>query len=282
MASPGSRRGGSAFSRLVRTSSREKAVPGGRVVRRSLRLLREGAPLGRFLKGVGIFLALLGVGILSAFAVVALLLRQEEVRVPDLIGQDLVAVIDLAYQHGLQLKVDRREPHPSLPRDTVISQTPLPGNGIKKGRQVRVVVSQGPSDTQAPKLVGENVRRADILIRQAGFFPGEISRVYSATVERDLILAQDPQYGSPLDRGGRVSMLVSAGRKPQLLVMPKLTGRKAEEAVRLLERSGLQYRLISRAGTTRSQSGDRMVVSQRPGAGSPIANDAIADMVVSK
>lgn len=238
--------------------------------------------MGRLLKGVGIFLALLGVGILSAFAVVALLLRQEEVRAPDLIGQDIVTVIDMVTQQGLQLKVDRREPHPTLPRDTVIAQTPLPGNGIKKGRQVRVVVSQGPSDMQAPKLVGENVRRADILIRQAGFFPGEISRVYSSSVERDQVLAQDPQYGSPLDRGGKVSMLVSAGKKPQLLVMPKLTGRKAEDAVKLLERSGLQYRLISRATTTKPQSGDRMVVSQRPGAGSPIAGDAVADLVISK
>jgi len=222
------------------------------------------------------------VGILSAFAVVALLLRQEEVRAPDLIGQEIVTAMETAYQQGLQLKVERREPHPSLPRDTVIAQTPLPGNGIKKGRQVRVVVSQGPSDMQAPKLVGENVRRADILIRQSGFFPGEISRVSSASAERDLVLAQDPQYGSPLDRGGKVNLLVSAGRKPQVLVMPKLIGRKAEEAVKLLERSGLQYRLISRAATTRAQAGDRMVVSQRPGAGSPIASDAVADMVISK
>ncbi len=86
----------------------------------------------RFLKGLGIFIALVGVGIASAFAVIALLLRQEEVRVPDLTGQDIVSVIELVTQQGLQLKVDRREPHPTLPRDTVISQTPAPGAGSKK------------------------------------------------------------------------------------------------------------------------------------------------------
>jgi beta-lactam-binding protein with PASTA domain len=108
----------------------------------------------RFLKGLGLFIALIGVGIVSAFAVVALLLRQEEVRVPDLVGQDIVNVIETVAQQGLQLKVDRRETHPTLPRDAVISQSPEPGGGIKKGRQVHVVVSRGPSDTQTLKLVG--------------------------------------------------------------------------------------------------------------------------------
>ena len=86
----------------------------------------------RFLKGLGLFIALIGVGIVSAFAVVALLLRQEEVRVPDLTGQEIVNVIETVRQQGLQLKVDRREPHPTVPRDTVISQSPAPGAGSKR------------------------------------------------------------------------------------------------------------------------------------------------------
>lgn len=168
----------------------------------------------RFMKGLGIFLALIGVGIVSAFAVVALLLRQEEVRVPDLTGQDIVSVIETVAQQGLQLKVDRREPNPVLPRDSVISQSPSPGSGIKKGRQIHVVISQGPSELLAPKLVGENFRKADILVRQAGFITGDISRVFSENVDRDIVIAQYPQYGSSLEKGGTITMLVSSGKSP--------------------------------------------------------------------
>jgi serine/threonine-protein kinase len=236
----------------------------------------------RFFKGLGIFLALVGVGIVSAFAVVALLLRQEEVRVPDLAGQEIVSVIETVRQMGLQLTVDRREPHPAIPRDTVISQIPAPGSGINKGRLVRVVVSLGPSDMQAPKLVGEQFRKADIMIRQAGFVSGDASRVSSDSVERDVVIAQDPQAGSSLDRGGRVSVLVSAGRKAQLLAMPRLIGKKAEEALKVIDRMGLQHRVITRSETTRLQTGDRIVVGQKPGAGFPIAADASVDIVVSR
>ena len=236
----------------------------------------------RFLKGLGIFIALITVGIVSAFAVVALLLRQEEVKVPDLTGQDIVTVIEMVTQQGLQLKVERREPHPTLARDTVISQSPLPGGGIKKGRQVRVVVSQGPVDTQAPKVVGEHFRKADLIIRQAGFSPGMVARVSSDTVERDVVIGQSPEAGSPLDRGGKLNILVSTGKKVQPFVMPKLTGKKAEEAVKIVDHMGLQHRLVARAAGDKSSVLPRTVVHQKPSAGSPVNADAMVEIVVSK
>jgi serine/threonine-protein kinase len=238
--------------------------------------------MGSFLKGLGLFIILIGVGIVSAFAVVALLLRQEEVRVPDLMGQDIVNVIETVTQQGLQLKVDRQEPHPTLPRNTVVSQSPAPGGGIKKGRQVHVVVSLGPSDTQALKLVGENFRKADIMVRQAGFSPGPVSKVYSVLVERDIVIAQAPEAGNPLEKGGGISMLISAGKKAPQYVMPKLTGTKAEEALKIIGRIGLQYRIITRPSGDKATGTDRVVIRQEPGAGFPVAADATVDIVVNR
>ena len=238
--------------------------------------------MGRFLKGLGLFLALVCVGIVSAFAVVALLLRQVEVTVPDLTGQDLVNVIETVRLQGLQLKVDRREPHPTLPRDIVVSQTPLPGSRTKKGRQVHIVLSQGPSETQAIKLTGENFRKADIMVRQAGFFPGVLSRVSSDSVERDVVIAQDPEAGNPLQKGGAISMLISTGRKTPQYVMPKLTGKKAEEALRTMDHMGLQYRVVTRSTGSQQPGAGRIVVSQKPGPGYPVAADATVELAVSK
>jgi serine/threonine-protein kinase len=236
----------------------------------------------RFLKGFGIVLALAGVGVISAFAVVALLLRQEEVRAPDLTGQDIVTAIEMVAQQGLQLKVERREPHPTLPRDTVISQTPAPGNGIKKGRPVRIIVSQGANETQTPNLVGEHMRKAEMTIRQAGFFPGALSRAWSEVVQRDVVIAQDPATGSPLTRGGKISMLVSSGKKPTVLVMPKLIGKKAEEAVRTIERTGLQHRVVYKASGSTTAGVERVVIGQKPGPGYPVPADSTIELVVGK
>ncbi len=236
----------------------------------------------RFLKGLGVVASLVAVGIASAFAVVALLLHPENVRVPNLVGQDIVTVIELVRQQGLQLKVDRREPHPTLPRDTVISQDPAPGSGIRKGRWVRVVVSQGPSDLLAPNLTGENYRKADIMARQAGYIPGDVSRVSSDSVERDIVIAQYPQAGTPLEKGGAIGLLVSAGKKPTVYVMPKLTGKSPEEAVKIIDRLGLAHRQTARTPADKPQPGGRLVISQKPPAGYPVSADAVVNIVVNK
>ncbi len=236
----------------------------------------------RFLRGLGIFLALIGVGVASAFIVILLLLRQEEVRVPDLTGQDIVTTIGTLTQLGLQLKVERQEPNATLPKDTVISQTPAPGTGIKKGRLVRVVVSQGPSELQAPKLAGEHFRKAEITIRQAGFIPGAVSRAASESVERDIVIAQSPQPGTPLEKGGRIGLLVSSGKQLQLFVMPKLIGKKPESAVRIIDRVGLQHRLVYKAAGDRPQPAERLVIGQKPLPGYPVTTDAVVEIVVSK
>ncbi len=236
----------------------------------------------RFLKGIGMFAALVGVGIASAIAVVALLLRQEEVRVPDLTGQDIVSVIETVRQQGLELKVDSRAPDAALPRDTVISQMPAPGSSIKKGRQVRVVVSQGPSELLTPKVVGENFRKADIVIRQAGYVSGTISKIADDSVERDAVIAQSPQAGSPIEKGGMIDLLISTGKRQQLLVMPKLTGKRPEEALRIVDRLQLQYRVVRRGSGTGPAGAERLVTGQKPGAGNPVSPDATVEIIVGK
>jgi len=238
--------------------------------------------MNRFLKGFGIFLALVCIGVLSALAVIGLLLREDEVRVPDLAGQDIVNVIELVRQQGLELKVDRREPHPTLARDTLISQAPPAGSTIKKGRMLRVVVSQGPSDLLAPKIVGDNFRKADITIRQAGFLPGESARVASDTVERDAVIAQCPEAGSPLEKGGTIDMLVSAGKRTDRLIMPQLVGKRPEDALRLVDRMELQHRVIVRQGGGKPAAEARAVLAQKPAAGYPVAPDATVDIIVNK
>jgi beta-lactam-binding protein with PASTA domain len=236
----------------------------------------------RFLRGLSIFLALIGVGIVSALAVVALLLRQEEVRVPDLTGQDIVTVIETLTSQGLQLKVERRESHPTVPRNAVISQTPPPGSGIKKGRQIRVVVSQGPSEMQVPMLVGEQYRKAEIIARQAGLIPGDFSRASSESVERDIVIAQVPQAGSPVEKGGKISMLVSSGKGVLLLITPKLIGKKTDEAVKIVDRAGLQHRVVHRTSGTKFSAVESVVVSQKPDAGFPVPSGGTVDIFVSK
>lgn len=234
------------------------------------------------MKAIGIFAALASVGVVSAVAVIVLLMRQEEVKTPDVTGMDLVATIDALNQRGLQLKIERSEPHLSVPKDAVVSQTPAPGSGIKKGRPVRVVVSLGSSETLTPNLLAEHYRKAEIMIRQAGFLPGEVSRAHSEGVERDRVIAQDPAAYIPLEKGGKIRLLVSAGKGQARLVMPGLSGKKAEEAVNAVDRMGLHHRIVYRTSRESEPAKERIVTGQKPAAGYPVTSDDVVEIIVSK
>jgi beta-lactam-binding protein with PASTA domain len=77
--------------------------------------------------------------------------------------------------------------------------------------------------------------------------------------------------------------LVSSGKKLSTLTAPQLIGKRAEEAVRIIERMGLQHHLSYRAADEKGAAATgRMVLSQRPAAGYPIAPDGIVEIVATR
>jgi eukaryotic-like serine/threonine-protein kinase len=238
--------------------------------------------MNRLLKGIGAVLLLIFAGAASAVIVIAILLRQEEVRVPDLTSQDIVTVVETLSQQGLQVKVDRREPSQSVPKDSIISQSPAPGTGIKKGRAVRLVVSLGPSEFLAPRLVGEQYRKAEFLLRQGGLLPPDAAWTWSDKADRNTVIAQDPPAGAPLEQGARVGILVSLGKKGRVYAAPTLVGKRADDAVRALDRLGFQHRITTRPTATERPAGERIVAAQRPLPGYPLPADSMVELEVSR
>src|SRR5918996_1616614 len=82
-------------------------------------------------------------GALTGFIVVRLTVTREGVVVPDLIGKDLVAALELANKQSLSLKVADRAFSTSAPSNQIISQDPRPGSWLRPEAIMRVVVSKG-------------------------------------------------------------------------------------------------------------------------------------------
>jgi beta-lactam-binding protein with PASTA domain len=96
------------------------------------------------------------------------------------------------------------------------------------------------------------------------------------------VIAQYPEAGNQLEKGGAIGVLVSTGKPEELYVMPRLTGKKAEEALRTIDRLGLQRRVRTRAAGGDTPAADRIVLSQKPSAGHPVSADATVELVVSR
>jgi serine/threonine-protein kinase len=89
---------------------------------------------------------------------------------------------------------------------------------------VLLVVSRGIGERAVPDVAGQNKHYARLVLSEEGYELGDVVRVPSTTVPRNIVVASDPGAGEILSPGSRVSLLVSNGPPRAVWVMPDLTG----------------------------------------------------------
>ncbi|MEW6671758.1 MAG: PASTA domain-containing protein [Thermodesulfobacteriota bacterium] len=209
------------------------------------------------------FLAVVGI---SAYLTITLIIRSEDtVVVPDLNGKDVVYVLKILTDLGLNAKVKGSEYHDAVPMNHVIYQEPEPGTEIKKGRDIRIVISKGTLAVPTPNLVGLPLYQARIILEENGLCQGKASTTYSDRVKKDEVMAQVPLPGAMITRSTCVDLLTSLGIRPGAYKMPDLMGSPLEEAILLIESSNL---LVGNIKSVTSGSGAvNAIVGQEPAPG---------------
>ncbi len=191
--------------------------------------------LPKFILYLGVFFVALGV---SAYLALHLMLTTADtVVVPRLEGKDVVYVLETLTIMGLNTKVAGRRYHPTIPKNSVLTQEPVPGSEIKKDRDVRIVLSAGPEILSMPNLVGSDLRKARIWLEDNDLTLVWVTRVYDVAPV-DVVLAQNPLPPDMVVRGSEVRLLVSLGKRPKSMMMPDFSGLSPEDAILLAERWG--------------------------------------------
>jgi eukaryotic-like serine/threonine-protein kinase len=151
------------------------------------------------------------------------------ITVPDVRGKELTAAINQIRNSGLDIKVEREEHHPTVPQNYIIGQNPAPGERVKTGRNVMVVVSLGSEEVAAPSVTDKVFRLAQVTLKEAGLELGEVAHVNSQS-PAEMVILQSPAQGTVLQKGSDVDMLVSEGGKGTRYVTPDLTGMTLPQA----------------------------------------------------
>jgi beta-lactam-binding protein with PASTA domain len=112
--------------------------------------------IGKLLS-VALLLAAFGVGLAG---VVYVSLSGEEIKVPEIVGKDFVeSEKELA---ALGLKIKKRADRASAdPINTVLEQLPKPGETVKTGQMILVVVSKAGGEAEVPPSLKKDVEADD-------------------------------------------------------------------------------------------------------------------------
>ncbi|UCF37199.1 MAG: PASTA domain-containing protein [Acidobacteriota bacterium] len=229
--------------------------------------------------GKGVLLAgiLLVVFVFSVIIGMRFAVRGKVLEAPTLVGMSLEDARGLFDRLELKLVVDGRRYDSYAPADTIISQSPEPGVGIKAERDVRVVVSLGRRVTAVPDLKGTSVRAGRLLAEQNGFGIGVVTEI-SGVGEDEMVLDQVPSPASTGTLSDQIDLLVQK-QKRMSYVMPDITGLNFNRVLMFLKEHGFEARIFYRShGDVRRGT----VVRQFPEPGYMLREDESINLEVAR
>ena len=219
-------------------------------------------------------------GVSTYLTLTLFFVTSDRVVVPDLTGKHLVSALELLSNLSLNTKVSRSEYNNDVPRHHVILQEPTAGMEIKKGRDIRLVLSKGSLSLLTPNLKRLSIQQARILLEENGLCSGDVAVTYSSQFKNDVVMAQFPGAGTSIGRDRCVNLLISGGMRPRDLAMPNLSGLLFEEAI--LEIDTFKLRLGAITTTNNHLSRPNTVVSQKPAAGRRVEENDVVNLVINR
>jgi serine/threonine-protein kinase len=218
---------------------------------------------------------------LSAYFTLTLLIKSEDtVIVPDFVAKDVVYVLEYLTELGLNTKVKGSEYSSDIPKNHVILQDPEPGAEIKKGRDVRIIISKGAKTVLMPNLKGLSFRQARIIFEENDLCQGVLTESYNIDIEKEAIVAQYPSAGFMVQRGSCVNLLVSMGRRPKAYKMPDLNKLSFDDALYLIEKFNLELGEIK--SNFLNSKPKNSIIRQEPLAGHRIYEGSPVNIVINR
>jgi beta-lactam-binding protein with PASTA domain len=235
----------------------------------------------RLIKISALFLGVCLLTGLTVYLTLSFMIKSEEtVIVPDLSGKDVVSALELLTDMGLDTKITGSDFDAAIPKNHIIFQDPEAGAEIKKGRDIRLMISKGTQSVFVPNLTGRTLQQAGVILKQNGLCAGVTSYAHSDLVGKDHVIAQEPTRGKAVHRGDCANLLVSTGRRPVYHVMPDLTGMPLDEAIHGIEPYRLQLGKVTTV--VKDEMPHNTIVGQEPDAGHRIEEGTTIRLVINR
>jgi hypothetical protein len=143
--------------------------------------------------------------------------------VPDVRGktsEDARAMLD---RMKLQMRVQAQETSEKVPRDSVVDVDPAPGQQVREGGTVAVILSSGSKLVSIPDLRGKSPDDARSILQKFGLELDRTDPVDDPKIAKGMIVRQNPSPRSKVERFTRVNVWVSTGPPPDANPAPSPT-----------------------------------------------------------
>jgi eukaryotic-like serine/threonine-protein kinase len=185
-------------------------------------------------------LILIVVAMISGLTAMRFAIHGQEVAVPPLVGLTPGEAERSVSGLGLQMSIERQYYSPQIPEGRIMSQLPLPGTKVRRGWQLRVAQSLGPTRVAVPDVTGQSEHAAELNIRRRGLDIASLAQVEAPGIPADQVLAQNPTANASQLVAPKINLLVSNTPDPNMYVMPSFIGQPLGSVSRTLQDQGFK------------------------------------------
>lgn len=232
----------------------------------------------RIITIVAVAAVLLLVGGYFGFTWIREYLDVPEITVPDVTELHLQVAKAKFEELGLKVDVVATRNHPTIAANHVISQSPVGGNKVKKGRTIEVILSEGLEFGQVPDVIGLSKNEAEVTLFNAGYLLGDIFEEHSDTVAVGDVINQNPRPGTEVKTNTAVDLVISKGKKQTNVEMPQLVGLTSQIAMQTIVDNQLAVGAITEERSTEPAG---VVISQEIEKGTTVDIGTEINFVVS-
>lgn len=205
----------------------------------------------------------------------------EAFAMPNMVGFREADVISQLRSRGLVLADNglTRRNDDQAPAGEVLEQTPPAGDTVRAGDTFTLVISEGPEEVNVPDVRGRNLAEARSTLADAGFQITD-EEEHSTTVPEGQVTRTEPVIGTPLPKGARVVIFVSAGPPPpEMATVPDVLNQTQATAESQIIGRGLSPQVTF---ATHASVPAGNVISQSPDAGTTLEKGSLVKLVVSQ
>ena len=167
----------------------------------------------------------------------------ERYTIPKTTGLTVSAAQNAISKFPLEILAINESFSDEIPKGFVIQTRPESGTSVKRDSQIEIVVSKGIEQVTLASYLGKSGEQALNELTEAGF-DVEPTYAYSENVLELAVISQNPAGGSALDKGAKVSIVISKG--PRYTFIPEtIIAMESVAAQNLLKSLGLKPKVIS-------------------------------------
>jgi len=166
----------------------------------------------------------------------------ERYTIPKTAGLTVSAAQNVLSKFPLEILAVNETFNDEIPKGFVIQTRPEAGTSVRRDAPVEITVSKGIEQIALASYLGKSGEQALNELTEAGF-DVQPTYAYSENVLELAIISQNPAGGSALNKGAKVSIVISKG--PRYTFIPSnLKGMTTDDAKKLLRSLGLEPKVI--------------------------------------